>query len=117
MGVDDPAVGLVKEPFVGGVPEMIEAAIRAIPDARGGFLAVFSAGYFPDARIVLERVRSEGSGTVYRWPETGQEGCRHLRRCLQATERFDAIETTFRDLQKHAAPRIPCQIEEARLAG
>jgi hypothetical protein len=71
---DDPAVGLVKEPFVGGVPEMIQLATRDIPQAERGFVAVFSAGHFPDARIVLDWVREEGSGNVYRWPETGQEG-------------------------------------------
>jgi hypothetical protein len=71
---DDPAVGLLREPFVAGVPAMIERAVADIPDAERGFLAVFSAGYFPDAHIVLEHVRGEGGGDVYRWAETGQEG-------------------------------------------
>ena len=71
---DDPAVGLVKEPFVAGIPAMIERATGHIPDAARGFVAVFSADFFPDAQIVLERARAEGGGTWYRWPETGQEG-------------------------------------------
>jgi hypothetical protein len=71
---DDPGVGLVREPFVAGVPQMIEQAVSHIPDAEQGFRAVFSGGYFPDATIGLEWVREEGGGNVYRWPETGQEG-------------------------------------------
>lgn len=71
---DDPDVGLVREPFVAGVPAMIERATANIPNADQGFVAVFSAGYFPDATVVLERVRPEGGGNVYRWAETGQEG-------------------------------------------
>src|SRR3954471_14321374 len=71
---DDPAVGLVREPFVAGVPAMIERGTKDIPDAERGFLAVFSADFFPDATIVLEKVRPEGGGTVYRWAESGQEG-------------------------------------------
>src|SRR5471032_1872850 len=33
-----------------------------IPNDEKGFLAIFSAGYFPDAQIVLEWVREEGGG-------------------------------------------------------
>jgi hypothetical protein len=71
---DDPAVGLVKEPFVGGMPEMIQKATQHMPGADQGFLAVFSANYFPGASIVLEWVREDSSGNIYRWAETGQEG-------------------------------------------
>jgi hypothetical protein len=71
---DDPAVGLVKEPFVGGADTMIDVATTHIPDANQGFLAIFSAGYFPDAQIVLEWVKENGSGNVYRWPERAMEG-------------------------------------------
>src|SRR6266550_4638693 len=71
---DDPNVGLVKEPFVAGADTMIDRATAQIPNAARGFLAVFSAGYFPDAQIVLEWVREEGGGNVYRWPEKGMEG-------------------------------------------
>lgn len=71
---DDPAVGLVREPFVAGVPAMIETATAHIPNAERGFVAVFSAGYFPDATIILEHVREEGGGHIYRWPEKEMEG-------------------------------------------
>lgn len=71
---DDPAVGLVREPFVGGADRIIDVATAQIPDAEKGFVAVFSAGYFPDAQIVLEWVREEGGGNVYRWAEADMEG-------------------------------------------
>ena len=66
---DDPTVGLVREPFVGGADTMIDVATAHLPNADQGFVAVFSASYFPDAQIVLEWVREEGGGNVYRWKE------------------------------------------------
>ena len=71
---DDPSVGLVREPFVGGADTMIDVATAHLPRADRGFLAVFSASCFPDAQIVLEWVREEGGGNVYRWAAKGMEG-------------------------------------------
>ena len=71
---DDPNVGLVKEPFVGGTDTIIDVATAHILNASQGFIAVFSAGYFPDAKIVLEWVREKGGGNVYRWAEKDMEG-------------------------------------------
>lgn len=71
---DDPNVGLVKEPFVGGADTMIDVATAPIPNATKGFLAIFSASDFPDAQIVLERVREDRGGNVYRWKEKELEG-------------------------------------------
>lgn len=71
---DDPEVGLVKEPFVAGIPEMINRAVAAIPDAEKGFLAIFAATPFPGIDLTLERTRAESGGTWYRWTATGQEG-------------------------------------------
>jgi hypothetical protein len=71
---DDPAVGLTREPLVGGTDTMIDVATEHLPDARKGFVAVFSAGYFPDARIVLDLVRGEGGGSIYRWKEKEMQG-------------------------------------------
>jgi hypothetical protein len=61
---DDANVGLVKEPFVGGADTMIDVATAHIPDAEEGFLAVFSANYFPNAQIILEWAREDGGGNV-----------------------------------------------------
>ena len=53
---------------------MIDRATSDIPNAQAGFLAVFSANYFPDAKIVLDWVREDGGGNVYRWAEQEMEG-------------------------------------------
>ncbi len=71
---DDANVGLVREPFVGGADKILDVATAHIPDAHKGFIAVFSAGYFPDAEIELDWVEEKGSGNVYRWPEKNMEG-------------------------------------------
>ena len=71
---DDPAVGLVREPFVCGADRMIDVATSHIPNADRGFFAIFSASPFPDAQIVLERVGEESGGNVYRWAEEDMEG-------------------------------------------
>ena len=71
---DDPAVGLCREPFVCGMPEMIDSAIRGIPNGEQQFLAVFSASPFPGASVILEHMREEMAGNWYRREETGQEG-------------------------------------------
>lgn len=71
---DDPAVGLEREPFVAGMPEIIEHVTREIPNAERGFTAIFSPRQFPGATERLEFVRSEMDGSTYRHIETGMEG-------------------------------------------
>jgi hypothetical protein len=44
---DDESVGLNKEPFVAGVPEMIDDLVKDIPNARSGFRLLFSSAPFP----------------------------------------------------------------------
>lgn len=83
---DDAKVGLVREPFVGGADTMIDVATAHIPNASQGFVAVFSAGYFPDAKIVLEWVREEGGGNVTAGPtRTWKAG--FARRCSSISSR------------------------------
>src|SRR3954471_10670112 len=64
--VDDDAVGLVREPFVAGVPEMIDVLVRDIPEARKGFRLLFSPQPFPGHQAKFEMDRSEIGGTWYR---------------------------------------------------
>ena len=45
---DDPRVGLVREPFVAGISEMMDVLIADIPNAKDGFRLLFSANPFPD---------------------------------------------------------------------
>ncbi len=62
---DDPAVGLTREPFVSGIPEMINQLVTNIPDARQGFRLLFSSDPFPGYQAKFERVRAEMGGTWY----------------------------------------------------
>lgn len=71
---DDPATGLVQEPFVAGVPVMIDDLVADIPDARSGFRLLFSALPFPGYQRKLEWVREEMGGNWYRSEEPPMEG-------------------------------------------
>ena len=64
---DDPNTGLVREPFVSGVPEMLDRLVRDIPDAERGFRLLFSVGPFPGYQAKFTRTRAEHSGTWYRF--------------------------------------------------
>jgi hypothetical protein len=71
---DDPSVGLKAEPFVSGIPEMIDTLVKPIWNAEHGFRLLFSAQPFPGHQAELIRVRSEYGGPWYRWSETNMEG-------------------------------------------
>ena len=44
---DDERVKLVQEPFVSGVPEIIDILVQDIPNINEGFKLLFSANPFP----------------------------------------------------------------------
>jgi hypothetical protein len=71
---DDLSVGLVREPFVSGIPEMIDLLVKEIPDARKGFKLLFSAQPFPGCQVQVDRIREEMGGALYRWEQERQEG-------------------------------------------
>ncbi len=71
---DDPGVGLQQEPFVSGVPEMIDYLVREIPNARQGFRLLFSAGPFPGWQKRLIRQREEYGGYWYAADDPPLEG-------------------------------------------
>jgi hypothetical protein len=71
---DDPTVGLVKEPFVAGVPEMIDDLVKDIPDAPSGFRLLFSAQPFPGYQRKLTWSRSDGTGNYYKLDDPPMEG-------------------------------------------
>ena len=62
---DDDRVGLVQEPFVSGVPEMIDDLVKDIPHASDGFRLLFSTGPFPGYQRKLTWVREEMVGTAF----------------------------------------------------
>lgn len=71
---DDASAGLRKEPFVAGVPEMIDALVVNIPDAQKGFRLLFSAQPFPGHQKVLSWTRSDGTGNYYQLSDPPLEG-------------------------------------------
>ena len=71
---DDPRAGLVREPFVGGVPEMIDVLVKGIPHADKGFRLTFSAKPFPGYQKKLTWLRGDSSGNYYRVDDPPMEG-------------------------------------------
>jgi len=71
---DDPAVGLRKEPFVAGIPEMIDDLVKDIPNAKSGFRLLFSAQPFPGFQKHLKWTRSDGTGNYYQLDDPPLEG-------------------------------------------
>src|SRR3954462_10288790 len=72
--IDDPAVGLNKEPFVAGIDTMIDKITADMPNADRGFRAVFSAQPFPGYTEKLELRREESGGNWYYSPRYQMEG-------------------------------------------
>jgi len=83
---DDAAAGLEREPFVEGVPEMVNALVQDLPNARAGFRASFSAQPFPGYQKKLLWVRAQDGGNVYRLEDPPMEGrfCPALFRYFKA---------------------------------
>jgi hypothetical protein len=71
---DDEAADLVQEPFVSGVPEMIDELVRDILNARQGFRLLFSAQPFPGFQRQLKWVREEVGGNWYKSEQPDAEG-------------------------------------------
>lgn len=71
---DDETVDLVREPFVLGVPEMIDELVQDIPDAKSGFRLTFSASPFPGYQKELTWVREEHGGNWYSSEDPPMEG-------------------------------------------
>jgi hypothetical protein len=71
---DDAGRGLTREPFVSGVPEMIDQLVADIPDARRGFRLLFSARPFPGYQRAFEWDREEFGGNWYRCDDPPMEG-------------------------------------------
>ncbi|ACK71753.1 conserved hypothetical protein [Gloeothece citriformis PCC 7424] len=71
---DDDKVGLVREPFVSGIPEMIDILVKDITNAEQGFRLLFAATPFPGYQIELNWLREEFGGHWYSWREQGLEG-------------------------------------------
>jgi hypothetical protein len=62
---DDSGRGLSKEPFVAGIPELIDKLVADIPNADKGFRLTFSAHEFPGFEDKLVWKRKDVSGNWY----------------------------------------------------
>lgn len=71
---DDESKGLDKEPFVCGIPEIIDAVVHDTPDARAGFRLLFSTSPFPGYTLKLVWRRAESGGNWYYSQQHGTEG-------------------------------------------
>ena len=71
---DDPAVGLVREPFVSGADKMIDWLVRDIEAAADGFLLYFSDHPFPGFQKKITWLREEAFGNWYKLDEPEMEG-------------------------------------------
>lgn len=71
---DDVRAGLVREPFVSGIPEMIDHFVKDIPNAEKGFRLLFSAAPFPGYDIKLVWRREEYGGNWYFSEKLVREG-------------------------------------------
>ena len=67
---DDERVGLYREPFVLGVPEMIDLLVKDVPNAKKGFRMTFSVFPFPDFAQHIKKTREEFNGNWYKMTET-----------------------------------------------
>ncbi|MEJ2044511.1 MAG: hypothetical protein P8X89_14685 [Reinekea sp.] len=71
---DDPDTNLVKEPFVFGIPEMINVLTKNTPDAINGFKLIFSLKPFPGYQEHLNWVREDYEGNWYQLEGRNMEG-------------------------------------------
>lgn len=71
---DDDARDLQQEPFVMGIPEMIDDLVQEIPNVRNGFRLLFSPEPFPGFQRRAEWVREEMNGNWYRVDDPPAEG-------------------------------------------
>ena len=71
---DDEGRGLNKEPFVSGIPEMIDMLVKDIPNARMGFRLLFSSAPFPGYQVELMQAKEEYDGYWYREQDRLLEG-------------------------------------------
>ena len=71
---DDAAVGLKQEPFVAGIPQMIDKLVEDVPNAEEGFRLIFSAEEFPGYTHKLVWRRKDTTGNWYYSAEFDAEG-------------------------------------------
>lgn len=62
---DDEKVDLVKEPFVFGIPQIIDRAVYGLENPKQGFTVLFSSNELPFYDLVLEKEIEIHGGATY----------------------------------------------------
>lgn len=71
---DDKKLGIIQEPFVSGIPEMIDILVKDINNCDEGFKMIFSSSPFPGYQAELIAIRPEYNGYWYHWEKHNLEG-------------------------------------------
>ena len=71
---DEPSRGLKQEPFVAGIPGMMDKLVSGVPNAEQGFRLIFSAQVFPEYTHKLVWRRKDANGNWYYCPQFKTEG-------------------------------------------
>jgi hypothetical protein len=98
---DDSSRDLVREPFVFGIPEMIELFTDGVDNAQDGFDLLFSPRPFPQFQAKLVWESAEYEGNWYRLDGTERTGWL----CPALLKYFDA-----------APAEIYCRVQATRAA-
>ena len=95
---DDAAVGLVQEPFVSGADLIIDRLAEQVPDARNGFILIFSELPLGTSGVVGVAARG------VRWQRLPVQRARHGRLVVPGTA----------PVLQRATEADPCRGESAR---
>lgn len=71
---DEPRLGLKGEPFVQGIPEMIDRLVKDISGADKSVRLIFSQHSFPGAQLKLDRRGEQDGGNWYHSTEYQADG-------------------------------------------
>jgi hypothetical protein len=71
---DDEAHGLVREPFILGMSEILDEFVKDMPGAEAGFNLLFSGRSFPGFATALHVLHPQNGGYWYRWRQKGLDG-------------------------------------------
>lgn len=96
---DDANVGLVREPFVMGIGEMISTMVSDFAAPEEGFTLLFSASPFPGHTLTLDRMHEDLDGRWYKSDELEATGWL----CPALFEYFDeAPENIYVQIKENA---------------
>ena len=102
---DDLSRGLSKEPFVAGIPELIDKLVADIPNADKGFRLTFSAQAFPNYDDKLVWKRKGMRGNWYYSEKFKAEGwlCPALFKYFREAPKEIYVKAEAKELPNHGA--------------